>query len=76
MPLYDYSCVTCGDFREFRPMRESTVSQVCPLCGARSERVIAAPFLAAREPSSGGAPQPNAPTSFRRRCGHAHGCSH
>ena len=20
MPLYDYRCVSCGDFREFRPM--------------------------------------------------------
>ena len=76
MPLYDYSCVSCGDFREFRPMRESTASQVCPACGAPSEKLIAAPFLAGRDPNSGVAHRRNDQTSFPRACGHAHGCAH
>ena len=76
MPLYDYRCERCGDFREFRPMRESSESRVCPVCGALSERVIAAPFLASAEPNSGMAPRPSHPTGFPRACGHAHGCSH
>jgi putative FmdB family regulatory protein len=71
MPLYDYRCASCGDFREFRPMRESTASRVCPVCGALSERLIAAPFLAATDPH-----RRNEPTGVQRACGHAHGCSH
>jgi putative FmdB family regulatory protein len=76
MPLYDYRCVSCGDFREIRPMTESRTSRVCPVCGALSEKVIAAPFLAARDADSEIAHRRNAQTSVRRACGHAHGCSH
>ena len=76
MPLYDYRCVSCGDFREFRPMTESSASQMCPACGAPSERVIAAPFFAAKNPNGSNAHRGNGPTSFRHACGHGHGCSH
>lgn len=76
MPLYDYRCVSCGDFREFRPMTESGTSLVCPVCGTPSERVISAPFLAAKGPDSGIAHGRNDQTSFPRLCGHGHGCSH
>ena len=76
MPLYDYRCVSCGDFRELRPMRESSASRVCPVCGALSDRVITAPFLAAVDPNSriprGRCDQ----TRVSRPCGHANGCSH
>ncbi len=76
MPLYDYRCATCGEFREFRPMMESSLSPACPVCGALSERVIAAPFLAAMDPNSGIAHRRNGQTGIPRACGHAHGCSH
>lgn len=76
MPLYDYRCVSCGDFREFRPMTESSISRVCPVCGAQSERVITAPFLAAKDSNSRIAHGRNDGNSVRRACGHAHGCSH
>jgi putative FmdB family regulatory protein len=76
MPLYDYRCVSCGDFREFRPMTESTTSRGCPVCGAPSERVLAAPFLAGMDPNSRIGHRRNDVTSFPRACGHAHGCSH
>lgn len=76
MPLYDYRCGSCGDFREIRPMTESRTSRTCPVCGALSERVIAAPFLAARDPNSQVAHRHDDQTSIPRACGHAHGCSH
>ena len=76
MPLYDYRCVSCGDFREFRQMRESTASQVCPVCGAPSGRVIAAPFLAGKDLGTRIAHRRNDQTNVPRACGHAHGCSH
>ena len=75
MPLYDYRCVSCGDFREFRPMKESSRPGMCPVCGAPSERVITAPFLAAKDSNSQIAPRRNDQTGFRHACGHAH-CSH
>lgn len=76
MPLYDYRCVSCGDFREIRPMTESSASRVCPICGALSEKVIAAPFLAGGDQNSRIGLRRNEQTSVPRICGHAHGCSH
>jgi putative FmdB family regulatory protein len=76
MPLYDYRCKSCGEFREFRPMTESGTSRVCPVCDAPSERVITAPFLAGKDQSSQIAHGSNNQASFPRACGHAHGCSH
>jgi putative FmdB family regulatory protein len=76
VPLYDYRCVSCGDFREFRPMAESGTSRVCPVCGGSSERVISAPFLGGKDPYGRNAQRPNDQTRFARACGHTHGCSH
>jgi putative FmdB family regulatory protein len=75
MPLYDYRCASCGDFREFRPMAESGASRLCPACGAPSERVLTAPFLAGKDSNSGTGQRRNDQTGFRHACGHAH-CSH
>jgi putative FmdB family regulatory protein len=74
MPLYDYRCVSCGDFREFRPMGESRAAGVCPVCGASSERVIAAPFLAGSDSASRAGHRPDGRIGFGHACGH--GCSH
>jgi putative FmdB family regulatory protein len=74
MPLYDYRCASCGDFREFAPMRESTASRVCPVCGAPSERTISAPFLAAAGSDVPAAPQRGGIFGSRHVCGH--GCAH
>jgi putative FmdB family regulatory protein len=75
MPLYDYCCASCGDFREIRPMKESGASRACPTCGTLSERVISTPFLAGKGP--GGAQtgvQRYGQTGIRHACGH--GCTH
>lgn len=76
MPLYDYRCGSCGDFREFRPMTESSTSRVCPICGAPSQRMISAPFLAGKDPNSQITHPRNDQTSvpWRATCGL--GCSH
>jgi putative FmdB family regulatory protein len=50
MPLYDYCCSTCGPFRAFRPMRESSVPVDCPTCAEAAERMMQAPFLADMNP--------------------------
>lgn len=75
MPLYDYRCASCGDFREIRPMKESGASHACPICGALSPRVLSPPFLAGKD-SGGSQPgvQRHGQTGVRHACGH--GCSH
>ena len=76
MPLYDYRCVSCGDFRALRPMSESGAPVVCPVCGAPSDRLIAAPFLAGKDSTSGIAPPCNGRTGIPHVCRHGRGCSH
>jgi putative FmdB family regulatory protein len=77
MPLYDYRCSSCGDFRAFRPMAESSAAGVCPTCGEPSERLIATPFLAGGDvhgsTAAGGG---GGHIGFRHACGHGPGCSH
>ena len=72
MPLYDYRCSNCGDFRQFRPMAESGLPQACPACGDPSDRLPAAPFLGA-DPN--GPPRSDAGRiPWRSAC--KPGCSH
>ena len=45
MPLYDYSCAACGDFREWRSLAQSADPAPCPRCAAPAPRAISAPYL-------------------------------
>lgn len=75
MPLYHYRCPSCGEFREFRPMKESNAAHPCPTCGAMSDRMISTPFLAGGGESAGGTTvQRYGQSGIRHVCGH--GCSH
>ena len=47
MPLYDYRCDTCGDFRDWQPMDRSQDPAGCPTCGDPADRRVAMPFIAA-----------------------------
>lgn len=76
MPLYDYQCSRCGDFRAFHPMRDSQRSQPCPVCAASCARSLSAPFLSGAA-ADGLLTNPQGQTaggSWRARCGF--GCSH
>jgi len=46
MPLYDYECGTCGEFREWRSMSEWEATVPCPRCSFPASRLAAAPKLA------------------------------
>jgi putative FmdB family regulatory protein len=46
MPLYDYHCPDCGEFRAWRPMREAGDPADCPECSRAATRVMVAPNLA------------------------------
>jgi putative FmdB family regulatory protein len=76
MPLYDYRCSSCGDFRELRPMRESGTTRLCPVCGATSDRVISAPFLAGGDSDGEMVRGRGRAPGASHACGHRHGCSH
>jgi putative FmdB family regulatory protein len=45
MPLYDYSCAACGDFREWRSLAQSADPAPCPACASPAPRAISAPYL-------------------------------
>lgn len=74
MPLYDYRCAQCGEFRMFRPMSESGAAVPCPHCATQSERILAAPFLAGGDAAGASPSGSPAGGGFRHACGF--GCSH
>ena len=44
MPLYEYECSKGHRFEKIEPVTAKTV-QKCPKCGARAERLLAAPAI-------------------------------
>ena len=50
MPLYDYHCSRCGNFRAWRRMSEAGDPGDCPICGASAARAVVAPSLALMNP--------------------------
>ncbi|WP_411826772.1 FmdB family zinc ribbon protein [Luteolibacter sp. AS25] len=46
MPLYDFTCRDCGDFRELRTIAERSDPAACPTCKKVAQRLILAPGLA------------------------------
>ena len=45
MPLYPYTCNSCGDFQEWQSMTACDQSIACPRCGAVSRRAVTAPTI-------------------------------
>ena len=43
MPLYEYKCVTCGRFEQWRTLAEVGTPMFCPTCQAVAQRVFSAP---------------------------------
>ena len=50
MPSYEYECVTCGVFTEFRAMDERDRAATCSICDGEAPRIISAPNLAVMQP--------------------------
>ncbi|NJM92437.1 MAG: zinc ribbon domain-containing protein [Rhodospirillaceae bacterium] len=46
MPLYDYHCDDCGDFRAWQSMSKSSSDVACPSCTQSASRRVTAPSLA------------------------------
>ena len=45
MPLYEYQCVKCGHRFEKIESHSASVTKKCPKCGAKAERLLAAPAI-------------------------------
>ena len=45
MPVYKYTCATCGDFEEMVPMARFADPCDCPTCGAVSPRALTMPQI-------------------------------
>ena len=46
MPVYEFTCESCGSFDLVRPMAEAGVAAACPICGVEARRVFTPPGLA------------------------------
>lgn len=76
MPVYDYSCASCGEFAVLRPMAEYLEPHDCPGCGEPAPRVLlTAPRLATMGSAQRTAFQTNerAAHAPRQGTGHVHG---
>lgn len=73
MPLYDYSCRTCGPFSDWRAMSEFDEPTRCPDCGEPSPRAVATPALGMdwqqKKAHSINEKSANEPRTVRRRRG-------
>ncbi|MBV9530413.1 MAG: zinc ribbon domain-containing protein [Bradyrhizobium sp.] len=45
MPVYPYTCESCGDFQKWQSMAECDQSVACPRCGVESRRAVSAPTI-------------------------------
>jgi len=45
LPLYEYECVKCGHRFEKIESSSASTTKKCPKCGAKSERLLAAPAI-------------------------------
>jgi putative FmdB family regulatory protein len=69
MPNYEYDCLQCGPFSEFRPMSERDNPAICSYCQQPSPRIISAPNLAVMNPMQRMASARNERSRFEPRVG-------
>ena len=81
MPLYDFRCARCGEFRARGSIQAAGAPAACPLCGAACAKLLSAPFLGGGAAASGwlARPQLQAQTqagraNWRHACGFGCNC--
>ena len=74
MPVYDYTCADCGDFREFRGIDQRNDPQPCPMCAKIARRMILAPGLALMNPIVRKANAVNEKSRHEPRVRESHSC--
>lgn len=74
MPVYDFTCENCGDFRELRTINERNDPTTCPTCSRVGRRLILAPNLALMNPIKRKATAINEKSRHEPRVSTAHSC--
>lgn len=74
MPVYDFSCGTCGDFRELRTIDERNDPARCPACEGVAQRLILAPNLGLMQPAARKANAINEKSRHEPRVSSPHSC--
>lgn len=75
MPVYDFACGTCGDFRAFLTIDERNLPTTCPSCLEIGRRLILAPNLAMMNPNTRKAHGINERSRHEPRVSQSHTCA-
>lgn len=76
MPVYEYSCSTCGPFEATRPIAEFDRPVPCPGCGTNAPReLLSVPFFATADSGRRDALASGASGSSRLTADTGHGAS-
>jgi len=74
MPVYDFSCPECGDFRALLTIDERNDPTPCPDCSRVGQRLILAPNLALMNPIKRKATAINEKSRHEPRISTGHSC--
>ncbi len=74
MPVYDFNCPECGDFRALLTIDERNDPTPCPECSRVGQRLILAPNLALMNPIKRKATAINEKSRHEPRISNAHSC--
>ncbi|MBX3743366.1 MAG: zinc ribbon domain-containing protein [Akkermansiaceae bacterium] len=74
MPVYDFTCGDCGDFREVRSIDERNNPARCPDCRKAARRMILAPNLGLMNPVARKASAVNEKSRHEPRVSNPHSC--
>jgi len=74
MPVYDFTCSDCGDFRALLTILERNEPTTCPSCAQVGQRLILAPNLALMNPIKRKATAVNEKSRHEPRISSGHSC--
>ncbi len=74
MPVYDFTCQECGDFRVLLTIAERHDPTACPACSRTGQRLILAPNLALMNPIKRKATAINEKSRHEPRISTGHSC--
>jgi len=74
MPVYDFTCSDCGDFRALLTIVERNEPTSCPSCDRVGQRLILAPNLALMNPIKRKATAINEKSRHEPRMSTGHSC--
>jgi putative FmdB family regulatory protein len=77
MPLYDFRCARCGEFRARGSIKTAGAPAPCPVCGAACAKLLSAPFVGGAAGASGWLARPQGQggrANWRHACGFGCAC--